>query len=107
MEFWSNKDLTEAMNENMKVNELEGDVVAEFTQQLPNYGQLIYNIKEDGATVIVENLGFGDVYVSDEPDVHVGNEEQRVLFKEQKAFKAKKLFLTSVSKPVVSIIEIK
>lgn len=98
---------TPKTDEEVKVEDVDGDVVAEFTQQLSIFGQLIYNAQEEDSTIIVENLGYGDIYVSDKPNIRVGNEEQRLLFKEQKAFKAKKLFLTSASQPVASIIEIK
>ncbi|KGP82439.1 MULTISPECIES: hypothetical protein [Paenibacillus] len=97
----------EKETETVSVDGLEGDVVAEFTQQLSIFGQFIYNAQEEDTTLIVENLGFGDIYVSDKPNLRVGNEEQRLLFKEQKAFKARKLFMTSGSQPVASIIEIK
>ncbi|MCM3132937.1 hypothetical protein M3629_09075 [Paenibacillus polysaccharolyticus] len=93
--------------ETVSLDGLEGDVVAEFTQQLSITGQFVYNAQEEDSTLIVENLGFGDIYVSDEPNLRVGNEDQRLLFKEQKAFKARKLFMTSGSEPVASIIEIK
>ncbi|WP_434750841.1 hypothetical protein [Paenibacillus amylolyticus] len=97
----------EVKTDTVSVDGLEGDVVAEFTQQLSNSGQFIYNAQEEDTILIVENLGFGDIYVSDKPNLRVGNEDQRVLFKEQKAFKTRKLFMTSGSQPVVSIIEIK
>ncbi|MGQ8871896.1 hypothetical protein [Paenibacillus sp. TSA_86.1] len=97
----------EVKTEAVSVDGLEGDVVAEFTQQLSISGHFIYNAQEEDTILIVENLGFGDIYVSDKPDLRVGNEEQRLLFKEQKAFKAGKLYMTSDSQPVASIIEIK
>jgi hypothetical protein len=97
----------EKETETVSVDELDGDVVAEFTQQLTIFGQFIYNAQEEGTTLIVENLGYGDIYVSDKPNLRVGDENQRLLFKEQKAFKARKLFMTSGSQPVASIIEIK
>ncbi|MFF2889449.1 hypothetical protein [Paenibacillus sp. NPDC057967] len=96
-----------AKDKKVKVEEVNGEVVAEFTQQLSIFNQFIYNAKEADSTLIVENLGYGDIYVSDKPDIRIGDEEHRLLFKEQKAFKAKKLFLTSASQPVASIIEIK
>lgn len=83
------------------------EVVAEFTQQLSIFSKLIYNRRNEGATLVVENLGYGDVYVSDKADVLVGNESQRLLFKEIREFNSDKLFLTSASQPVVSIIEVK
>ncbi|MCK6076918.1 hypothetical protein [Paenibacillus silvae] len=100
-------ELHKGENETVSLDDLEGEVVAEFTQQLSITGQFIYNAQEEDTTLIVENLGFGDIYVSDKPNLQVGNEEQRLLFKEQKGFKARKLFMTSSSQPVASIIEIK
>lgn len=98
-----NVDTTEAVD-----SSVNGEVVAEFTHQLGIFNTLIYNVRNEDATVIVENLGFGDIYVSDKETVRVGEESQRVLFKEQKVFKGvKKLFLISASQPVVSIIEVK
>ncbi|MFF2909120.1 hypothetical protein [Paenibacillus sp. NPDC057934] len=93
--------------ESVKAEDIEGDVVEEFTQQLSIFGQLIYNASNEDVTLIVDNLGFGDIYVSDKNDVRVGNESQRLLYKEQRAFKAQQLFLISASQPVASIIEIK
>lgn len=92
-----------------KENEIpeDGEVVAEFTQQLSIFGQFIYNARNEDVTLIVENLGYGDVYVSEKANVRVGDQAHRLLFKEQRAFKAKKLFMTSASQPVVSVIEIK
>lgn len=97
----------EAPETNPIVDEVQGDVVEEFTQQLTIFGQFIYNARNEDVTLIVENLGYGDVYVSEQPDVRVGNEEQRLLFKEQRAFKASRLHFTAGSQPVVQIIEIK
>jgi hypothetical protein len=87
--------------------DMEGDIVDEFTQQLSIFNQFIYNARNEDVTLIVENLGFGDVYVSDKANVRIGDESQRILFKEQRAIKASKLFFTSASQPVVSILEIK
>ncbi len=89
------------------VEGVKGEVVAEFTQQLAGFGQFIYNARHSDATLIVENLGFGDIYVSIEPDVHVGDEDKRLLFKDQLAIQGNKLFIVSASEPVVSILEIK
>lgn len=90
-----------------KMEELEGDVVAEFTQQLSISNLFIYNARNEDVTLVVENLGYGDIYMSDKSDVHVGREDQRLMFKEQRAIKTSKLFFTSVSHPIVSIMEIK
>lgn len=93
-------------DEPVAVDDLDGEVVSEFVQQLSSYGQFIYNMRNEGATLIVENLGYGDVYVSTNPEVKVGVEEQRLLMKEQKAFKADRVFFTAASEPVVQILEI-
>ncbi|WP_339783765.1 hypothetical protein NSQ38_19965 [Paenibacillus sp. FSL R7-0313] len=93
--------------DDVNVEDVEGDVVAELTQQLTMFGQFIYNAQEKDTILIVENLGYGDIYVSDKHNPRVGNEDQRLIFKEQKAFKAGKLFMISASYPIVSVIEIK
>ncbi|MBD8498896.1 hypothetical protein [Paenibacillus arenosi] len=84
------------------------EVVRETTHQLLSHSQLIYSIFHADAAVVVENLGFGDVYVSDAPNVEIGNEQQRLLFKEQRIFNGvAKLFFATGSEPVVSILEVK
>ncbi|MWV43102.1 hypothetical protein GRF59_05615 [Paenibacillus sp. HJL G12] len=91
----------------VNVEDLDGEVIEDFTQQLSINGQFIYNARNDGVILIVENLGFGDVYVSDKPYAKVGEESHRLVFKEQRAFQTDQLFFTSASQPVVSIIEVK
>lgn len=93
--------------DDVNVEDVEGDVVAELTQQLTVLGQFIYNAQEKDTILIVENLGYGDIYVSDKRNPRVGNEDQRIIFKGQKAFRARKLFMISASYPIVSVIEIK
>lgn len=88
------------------VDDVEGEVVEEFVQQLTREGCFIYNTRHDHATVIVENLGYGDVYVSEDPNARAGTDSHRLLFKEQIAYKTRKLFFSSPSEPVVSIIEV-
>ena len=96
------------VKEEPNAEELNGTVVAEFTQQLANFSQFIYNARHEDVALVVENLGFGDMYVSDKDNVKVGNKDQRLLFKEQRVFKGvTKLFFTSASQPIVSIIEVK
>ncbi|MGG4144828.1 hypothetical protein ABEW34_17065 [Paenibacillus algorifonticola] len=95
-----------ATNGIINMDELDGEVVAECTQQLVGSGLFIYNAHHPNASLIVENLGFGDVYVSDREDVSVGADSMRLLFREQLAIRANKLFFTSNSQPVVSIIEV-
>lgn len=95
-----------ATNNIIDMNELDGEVVAEFTQQLVGSGLFIYNIHHPNASIIVENLGFGDVYVSDKEDISIGADSLRLMFREQLAIRANKLFFTSNSQPVVSIIEV-
>ncbi|WP_018884217.1 hypothetical protein [Paenibacillus massiliensis] len=93
-------------DEPVTVEELNGEIISEFVQQLSSYGQFIYNTRNEGVTLVVENLGYGDVYVSTNPEVKVGVEEQRLLMKEQKAFKVDRVFFTAASEPVVQILEI-
>ncbi|ALA07157.1 hypothetical protein SECTIM467_27 [Brevibacillus phage SecTim467] len=91
-----------------EADEVQGSVVGEFTQQLAIFSKFIYNARNEDVTLVVENLGFGDVYVSDKDNVRVGEESQRVLFKEQRIFNGtQKLFFASASQPVVSIVEVK
>jgi len=95
--------LAAVSNENDKTKE----VVAEFTQQLLSNHKFIYNSQYKEATLVIENLGYGDIYVSEQSDVSVGQEFQRIIFKEIREFQASKLFMISNSQPVVSIIEVK
>src|SRR5690606_27887928 len=48
--------------------EVKADVeeVSVATHQLGIFTEFIYHVKHKGANVKIENLGFGDVYVSDE-----------------------------------------
>ncbi len=84
-----------------------GEVVSEITLQLAIYNKVVYNTKHKGAKLVVENLGYGDVYVSTEDDVRVGDESQRLLFKESKELKADRLYMLAGSQPVVQVLEIK
>jgi hypothetical protein len=97
----------EAKPVNLDVETVKGEVVAEFTQQLAGAGLFIYNARYPDATIIVENLGLGDVYAGSEPDIYVGDESKRLIFKDQRIIQGNKVFIISASEPVVSIIEIK
>lgn len=86
----------------------EGQVVSEFTHQMTTFGEFIYNVENQGADITVENLGYGDVYVSDTPKILMGQAEQRIIFRKSKTFTGvNKLFFFSASQPVISIIEVK
>ncbi|MHA7966998.1 hypothetical protein ACX93W_23055 [Paenibacillus sp. CAU 1782] len=92
----------------VRVEDVEAsEVVAEFVQRIFSYSQHIYNAKADDSILIVENLGYGDIYASAEGNAVIGEESQRILFGEQKAFKGGRLFLASASQPVAAIIEVR
>lgn len=87
--------------------ESKGEVVRETSQQLGIFTDYIYNVRHLDAAVVVDNLGYGDIYVSTEGLATVGKSE-RLSFKETKEFKGvDKLYFTSASQPVVQILEVK
>jgi hypothetical protein len=83
-------------------------VVRETRQQMSIFGMFIYNVVNKDAEIVVENLGYGDVYVNVDEPAKVGVETQRILFKESKTFKGvEKLYFTSGSQPTIQILEVK
>lgn len=90
------------------VASVEGDVVRETNQQLGIFSDYIYNVKHKDAVLVVENLGYGDIYVSSEGLAKVGQGNQRILFGESVKFEGvERLYFTSASQPVVQILEVK
>ncbi|MGG1263843.1 hypothetical protein [Brevibacillus laterosporus] len=84
------------------------EIVAESTQQLGIFSDYIYNAKHKEVDIIVENLGYGDVYVNVEGLAKVGAHEQRLMFKESRVFQgADKVCVASASQPVIQILEVK
>lgn len=85
----------------------EGEVVSVAAHQLGIFTEFIYHVKHKGANVKVENLGFGDVYVSDE-EPKVGNKKLRVLTGEEKVFEGVEVIRAiAASQPEIKITEIK
>jgi len=88
------------------LSSLEGDAVAEFTQQLASDQQFIYNARHENAVLVIENLGLGDIYVNEKGYAVVGEGSCRLQIGEQRSFIANRLFFTAASQPVLSIIEV-
>jgi hypothetical protein len=87
--------------------EAKGEVVRETVQQLGIFSDYIYNVLHKGAVIVVENLGYGDVYISTDGLAQVGK-SKRLMFKESVKFEGvDKLYLVSASQPVVQILEVK
>ena len=82
-------------------------IVSEYTHQLRIFSDFIYNTRFDHVKIVVENLGYGDIYVSSNSNVEVGDESARILFRGQKVFEGvSKLHFIAASQPVVSILEV-
>jgi len=85
----------------------EFEVVAEMTHQLGIFTEFIYHVRNEGAVVMIENVGVGDVYV-DTRTVRVGDKDKRVLFGDKEVFEgAQTLHLIAASQPEVKITELK
>lgn len=90
-----------------KSEEQGGEVVRETIHQLGIFTDYIYNVRDKAAVVMVDNMGYGDIYVSVDGAAEVGKSE-RVSFKESKKFEGvDKLYFKSASQPVVQILEVK
>ncbi|AHC22714.1 hypothetical protein MHB54_05940 [Paenibacillus sp. FSL M7-0802] len=83
---------------------LSSEILSEFAHRMGEDTELIYNARHKGVTIIVGNMGYGDVYVSTSSS---RKSHHRVQFKGKVAFEdTSKLYLTSSSQPVISILEI-
>lgn len=75
--------------------------------QLRIFTEFIYHVKNDGAVVKVENLGYGDAYVNTKP-IRVGDKESRLLKDEVRTFNgAKIIYMIAASQPELRITELK
>lgn len=75
--------------------------------QLRIFTEFIYHVKNEGAVVKVENLGYGDAYVDTKP-IRVGDKESRLLKDEVKTFNgAKIIYMIAASQPELKITELK
>lgn len=78
-----------------------------MVHQLRIFTEFIYHVKNEGATVKVENLGYGDAYVNSKP-IRVGDKESRLLKDEVKTFKdVKVIYMIAASQPELKITEFK
>ncbi|QNR70431.1 hypothetical protein IAQ67_28355 (plasmid) [Paenibacillus peoriae] len=83
-------------------------VVSETTHQLGIFSDYIYNARNEGVDIVVENLGYGDVYVHERGVAKVGDLTQRLTFGESRTFPAtSKVYAASASQPVIQILELK
>lgn len=91
-------------NETVVSSELK--ILCESNHQMSIFNQFIYHVRNKNSDIVIQNLGYGDVYVSNENNASIGKQDQRILFKESKKFTGVEvLFFISASQPVVSIIE--
>lgn len=100
---------TEDVNELEKDEETdtEKEVVFENKTQLPIFREVVFPVRNRGVSVKVENLGYGDMYVS-EYETEVGNEEQLLRTGEKKVFEGVDVVKAiSASQPIIKISEIK
>ncbi|MCY7861134.1 hypothetical protein [Bacillus haynesii] len=88
-------------------SDINGNVAEETTIQLSIFTEFIYHVKNEEATLKVENLGNGDVYVS-MGKVNVGDKAQRLLKGESRVFEGTGVVnFMAASQPEVKITEIK
>jgi len=86
----------------------EAEVVFETTHQLGIFSDYIYNARNYDVDIVIENLGYGDVYVNERGLAKVGDVSQRLAFGESRTFKdAGKVYAASASQPVIQILELK
>ncbi len=91
-----------------KAAESAKEVLRETSHQLGIFTDYIYNVRNKGAGIVVENLGYGDIYISTEGLAKVGTDKERLLFGETAEYKdIERLYMTSASQPVVQILEVK
>lgn len=84
----------------------KGQVVRETSQQLGIFRDYIYNVKYKKAKVVIENLGYGDVYYDTE-DLAVVGQSNRLMFGQMVELEGiDKVCFASASQPVVQIIEV-
>lgn len=83
------------------------EVLSEVKHQLNIFTEFIYNTKRKGAKVSVENLGNGDVYVTDDGVAKVGNKDQRLLKGEKVVLDTSLVSIMSASQPEIKISELK
>lgn len=98
---------TETDSAEPEADKSEGEVVRETSQQLGIFKDYIYNVKHKGAKVVIENLGYGDVYYNTE-DLAVVGKSERLMFSQSVTLEGvTQVCFASASQPVVQIIEIK
>lgn len=86
----------------------EPSVIFESTHQLGIFSDYIYNARNYEVDLLVENLGYGDAYVSEKGTAKVGDMTQRLSMGESKLFKGiSKVYAASASQPVIQILELK
>lgn len=99
----------EDVKETVDVKETKEELteLTSMVHQLRIFTEFIYHVKNEGATVKVENLGYGDAYVNSKP-IRVGDKESRLLKDEVKTFKdVKVLYMIAASQPELKITELK
>lgn len=84
------------------------EVIFESTHQLGIFSDYIYNARNYDVDIVVENMGYGDVYVNERGLAKVGDITQRLSFGESRTFKAtSRVYAASASQPVIQILELK
>lgn len=85
----------------------EKKVVRETSMQLGIFRDYIYNVKYKNVKVVIENLGYGDVYYSTEDLAVVGKSNRLAFGQLVELENVDKVCFISASQPVVQILEIK
>jgi hypothetical protein len=84
----------------------ERKVVRETSHQMGIYSDYIYNVRNRNATVVIENLGYGDIYYS-EDDLAVVGKSKRLIFGQTAELEGvEKICFVSASQPVLQILEV-
>lgn len=83
-----------------------GKIVRETSHQLGIHSDYIYNVNHRKAKVVIENLGYGDIYYATD-DLAVVGKSNRLTFGQVVELEGvDKVCFTSASQPVVQILEI-
>lgn len=84
----------------------EERILESSTHQLGIFTEYIYHVRNKGAKVRVENLGYGDAYVNVVP-TKVGEMENRIVTGKSKEFEgADIIYMVAASQPVMRITEL-
>jgi len=84
----------------------ERKVVRETSHQMGIYSDYIYNVRNRNATVVIENLGYGDIYYSEDGLAVVGKSKRLIFGQTTELEGVEKICFVSASQPVLQILEV-